>query len=565
MLEERLKASFRNFLTLVWRHLGFPKPTRLQLDIALFLQHGGGDGVDKVMVEAFRGVGKTWVTASFIVWLLYCNPDLKILVVSASKNHADKTSAFCLQLIRSIPALHHLAPSGNQADSKVMFTVGPAADSRDPSVTSMGITGMLTGSRADLILSDDVETSQNSQTQAMREKLKTSTEEYAAILKPGGRIIYLGTPQCEDSIYRALPAKGYTIRIWPARYPDQRLQEAYNGCLSPLLVADLAKNPQLVGQPTEPERFTEEVLASREAEYARSGFALQFMLDTTLSDSSRYPLKLSDLIVMDLNADVAPPKVVWGRAPELIINDLPNVGMSGDRLYRPMAILGEQREWAPYTGSVLAIDPSGRGRDETGYAVVKILHGLLYAVEWGGLIGGYEDETLRQLAIIAKRQKVNEVIIESNFGDGMFTKLFTPVLSKYHLCSIEEVRHSTQKEKRIIDTLEPVLNAHRLIMDRRLVEQDYKTVSQYSAETSHQYMGLHQLTRITRDRGALKRDDRLDALAIAVAYWVEHMSRDTDQAVSDHQAELLDREVEKFLEHCLPDAPRSEQTWISPN
>src|SRR3546814_10010324 len=43
----------------------------------------------------------------------------------------------------------------------------------------------------------------------MREKLEGKTKEYAAILKPDGEIIYLGTPQSEQSIYRKLPEKGY--------------------------------------------------------------------------------------------------------------------------------------------------------------------------------------------------------------------------------------------------------------------------------------------------------------------------------------------------------------------
>jgi hypothetical protein len=557
--EDPLKVSFRKFLFLVWVALGFPKPTKIQYDMAKFLQYGP----NKSMLEAFRGVGKTYVTAAFVVWLLYCNPNLKILVVSASKAHADKTSAFCLQIIRTVPELAHLEPRGDQADSKVMFAVGPSETSRDPSVTSMGIDGQITGTRADIIIADDVETPRNSQTQVMREKLKTQVEEFAAILKPDGRIIYLGTPQCEDSLYTSLPSKGYVVRIWPARYPNPTLRESYGSAFSPLLASELDAKPSLMGQTTEPERFPEEVLQFKEAEYARSGFALQFMLDTSLSDASRYPLKLSDFIIMDLNAEVAPPKVVWGRAPELIWNDLPNVGMSGDRLYRPMAVLGEPREWTEYTGSVLAIDPAGRGKDEVGYAVVKILHGTLYVLEWGGLNGGYEDANLQKLAQIAKRQRVNMVLVESNFGDGMFTKLLTPFLTKAgHPCSIEEIHHSSQKEKRIIDTIEPVLNSHKLVLDAKLVRLDYDTVSQYPAETQHQYMGLWQLTRITRDRGSLKHDDRLDALAIAVAYWVEHMARDTDDALMDHRRDILDAEVRAFLAQADADLP-VEDSWIS--
>jgi hypothetical protein len=556
---EKMKASFPYFLFVVWQALGYPSPTRIQYDMARYLQ----EPRQQCMLEAFRGVGKTYVTAAFVVWLLFCDPDLKVLVVSSAKNHADNTTTFCLQIIRTVPELAFLAPREGQRESKVQFDVGPAAASRDPSMKSVGIDGMMTGSRADVIIPDDVETPRNSMTQMMRERLRTQVEEFGAILKPGGRIIYLGTPQCEDSLYRSLPKKGYDIRIWPVRYPNEKLRASYGQHLAPMLAADLDEGRAKVDEPTEPERFPEDVCRFKESEYARSGFALQFMLDTSLADSSRYPLKLSDLIIMDLNVEVGPPKVIWGRAPDLIWNDLPNVGMTGDRLYRPMQVLGTPNEWAPYTGSVLAIDPAGRGKDEVGYAVVKILHGMLYVTEWGGLNGGYDDANLLRLANIAKKQQVNAVIIEKNFGDGMFTKLLQPFLLKVgHPCSVEEVHHSTQKEKRIIDTLEPILNNHKLVLDARLVKQDHDTVEQYALEAQHQYMGLWQLTRITRDRGALKHDDRLDALAIGVAYWVEHMSRDTDEALADHQGRLMDEEIRKFLEQADADLP-AEDSWIS--
>ncbi len=556
---EKLKTNFRFFLHHVWVHLGFPSPTKIQLDMARYLQTGG----DQIMLQAFRGVGKSWVTAAFVVWLLLRDPHLNILVVSASKSHADNTTTFCLQLIKSIPELAHLIPRSDQREAKVQFDVGPAQNSRDPSMKSLGIDGQLTGCRADIIIPDDVETPRNSQTQMMREQLRTKVEEFAAILKPRGRVVYLGTPQCEDSLYRTLPSKGYKVRIWPARYPTERQREGYGIAFAPTLANDLDSGAAKVGDPTEPERFPEEVLAKKEAEYARSGFAMQFMLDTNLADGSRYPLKISDLIVMDLNVEVAPPKVVWGRAPELIWNELPNVGMAGDRLYRPMTVIGTSSEWAAYTGSVLAIDPAGRGKDEVGYCVVKILHGTLYVTDWGGFNGGYEDVNLARLATIAKTQQVNIVLVEQNFGDGMFTKLLAPFLTRAgHPCTVEEVHHSVQKERRIIDTLEPILNSHKLVLDARLVKKDYDSVGQYPLETQAQYMGLWQLTRITRDRGSLKHDDRLDALAIGVAYWTEHMSRDSDEALRDHQGALMDEEIRKFLEASDADLPQGD-SWLN--
>ena len=58
------------------------------------------------------------------------------------------------------------------------------------------------------------------------------------------------------------------------------------------------------------------------------------------------------------------------------------------------------------------------------------------------------------------------IVVESNFGDGMFSKLLSSIHAKTYPVSIEEVRHNTQKEVRIIDTLEPVMMQHRLILMR---------------------------------------------------------------------------------------------------
>ena len=91
------------------------------------------------------------------------------------------------------------------------------------------------------------------------------------------------------------------------------------------------------------------------------------------------------------------------------------------------------------------IDPSGRGKDETGYAVLYMLNGYIFLMDWGGFRGGYDDKTLQALADIGKRFKVNEVIIEGNFGDGMYVKLFSPVMTRTHRCTGTEVKSKGQK------------------------------------------------------------------------------------------------------------------------
>lgn len=539
MFNDPLKDDFRNFLWVVWKHLNLPDPTPIQYDIASWLQHGP----KRAIIEAFRGIGKSWITSAYVCWLLLRDPDHKILVVSASKIRSDDFTTFTLRLINELPCLQHLRPRGDQRNSKISFDVGPSKASHSPSVKSVGITGQLAGSRADTIIADDIEVPNNSATQAMQDKLSELVKEFDAILKPGGRIIYLGTPQTEQSLYNKLPERGYTVRIWPARIPDEKQRLAYGERLAPY-IDELIEKGWAPGASTDPRRFNDDDLFEREASYGRAGFSLQFMLDTRMSDAERYPLKVSDLIVMSCGADMAPSRVVWASSPELRIENLNNVAFAGDYFYRPMYV---DKEWTEYTGTVMAIDPSGRGGDETGYAIVKFLHGYLYVVAAGGLQGGYDDATLGKLADLALAHRVNHIIVEANFGDGMYTKLLQPVVHKKHLCKIEEVKHSTQKEKRIIDTLEPVMMRHKLIIDPKVIEQDFRTVGQYPPEKQRHYMLMHQLTRITKERGALAKDDRLDALAMAVAYWVEHMARDDQKAHADMRERKLQQELDKFL------------------
>jgi len=534
--------DFRNFLYLVWKHLNLPDPTELQYDIASYLQHGPKRSV----IMAFRGVGKSWVCSAFVVHQLLLDPSKNILVVSASKNRSDDFSTFTLRIIQEIPILQGLKPSENQRFSKIAFDVGPAPASHAPSVKSLGISSQLTGSRADIIVADDVEVANNSATQGMRDKLDEQVKEFDAIIKPldSSRIIFLGTPQCEDSIYNKLRERGYKSRIWSSEYPDDtEAINNYGGDLAPLIADNIT--PETVGTSTEPLRFTDLDLEERKMSYGRTGYALQFMLNPKLSDADRYPLKINDLVIMDVDVDVAPEKVVWSSDPDNCDRELPNVGLAGDRYRRPANTVGDM---IPYTGSVLAIDPSGRGKDETGYAVVKMLNGQLFVPDAGGIRGGYDEKTLKQLVAIAKDNKVNKVVIESNFGDGMFMELIKPLFRTSYPVTIEEVRHNKQKELRIVDTLEPVLNSHRLIVDPSVINNDYRSALSYPIEQQTRYMLMYQLSRITRDRGSLVHDDRLDALSIAVGYWVQQMAADVNQSMIDRQQELMNEELTKFVD-----------------
>lgn len=527
-VDKKIRESFLYFLFLIWRHLNLPKPTALQNSIGLALVNSE----KRTIISAFRGCGKSFITAAYVIWLLYRDYDTKVMVVSASKERADAFSLFVKRLIDEIPWLSHLKPGKGQRDSLVAFDVGPAVTDQSPSVRSLGITSQLTGSRANVIIADDIEVPSNSYTQTARDRLGELVKEFDAILKPYDaktmrfqpKIIYLGTPQTEQSLYNALAEdRGYDMLIWPAEFPQSI--ERYKGRLSPFITKPLEEDIELRGKPTEPGRFTMTDLMERKASYGKSGYALQFMLDTSLSDADRYPLKLADLIISTVGHKKAPAELSVRRSKDHRNYELPAVGLAGDYYYNADWVSDTRRE---YTGSLLVIDPSGRGKDETAYCVLKELNGFLFLAEQGGYADGYGDATLKALAGIAKKHGCHRILIESNFGDGMFNQLLQPFLKKVYPCTTEEVKNQgQQKERRIIETLEPVLMQHRLVVDPSVVATDYESTLERP-----QYSLFYQMTRMTSERGCIAQDDRLDCLSMGVKWYTSRMAIDSS-AVED--------------------------------
>ena len=554
---EDLKEHFHLFLAYVWQYLQLPPPTPKQQEMAHWLQDGTAS--KRQIIMALRGLGKSWVSGAFVVWCLWKNPQLKILVVSASGGRAASFTKFCQRLIMEIDFLKHLVPDQTKGSvhrwSSLSFDVAPARVAQSPSLRAVGIGSQITGSRANIIIADDVETPESTFSGESREKLLGKVGEFESILLPEGRIIYLGTPHSAESLYAKLRDRDFDVRIWPARVPTLEKYESYQGCLAPSIEALVHQGRH--GEPTDT-RFTDEDLLAREARMGRTAFAMQFMLDLSLSDAERYPLKTGDLIVVDnIDNEMGPTFVQWSRRnPE---KSLPMVGFTGDRWYLEGYVPPENRAMKPFEGRLLFIDPSGRGAAECVGMVVHQLHGKLFLVDFEAYKDGYGDATLRGFARLAKRHKVNRVVTEANFGDGMFTKLLQPVfIQEGHRCHFEEVKHSQQKEARMIDTLEPVLNQHRLVVSLDVIQKDIKGIDQ---EVLRPYSLFYQLTHLTRDKGSLKHDDRLDALAGAVAYWVESMGRDHTLAHKTHLEDAAAQAAEDFLRYTdhgfgAPKAPR---------
>lgn len=554
-----LKDDFRVFLTMLWRHLNLPDPTELQLDIAWYLQHHGwNDEIDRLIVMAFRGAAKSWITAAYVLWNLHRNPQLKIGVFSGSGRRSVNFVNFCLNLIAEVECLKYLRPKPNQRQSSSSFDVGPSLPDQTPSVFAAGITAQIVGFRADIIVADDVETNKNSMTPDMREKLSDAVREFDAIIKPFGQIIFLGTPQTEASIYTTLSSRGYATKIWPARFPTGKQRRSYGDRLATWVSHQLKKNPSLVGTSTEPTRFSDEDLAGREISWGKAGFALQYMLDTSLADVDRYPLRLRDLIVMSLDPKTAPDTVSWGSGDHLKLRDVSPIALDGDALYAPAAV---SQLFSKYQLKVAFIDPSGRGADETTLTIGGVLNSIPFVLKQGGWQDGFSDTTLDEIAQLLVRYDVKVCLVEEDFGGGMFAQLLRPKVKKAWERAnanrpktdqgateiISERATKVQKELRILEVLEPIFQSHVLVVAKEVIEEDASQVKRRDGtDLRDRYSLMYQITRLTREKDCLTHDDRVEGLSGLMRMLLEHLGLDMGDEAEKRRERDLEAELDRF-------------------
>ncbi|ATI16352.1 terminase large subunit [Caulobacter phage Lullwater] len=560
-LQEEYK-SFGVFLDDVMAHIGF-RVSPLQHDIGKFLEFGP----KYIMVQAQRGQAKTTITAAFAVWSLIHDPKHRVLILSAGGRQANEISTLIVRLIMTMDGLECLRPDPTMGDrtSVEAFDVHYTLKGVDksPSVACVGITGNLQGKRADLLIPDDIESTKNSSTAIMREILLNLTRDFTSICTTG-RIIYLGTPQTQDSIYNTLPSRGFTIRIWPGRYPTPEQMDNYGEMLAPTIRQALTMNPALAfgggmlkdqGQPTDPTYITEEILQGKELDQGPTYFQLQHMLNTKLADALRYPLKPELLIRMRL-----------GRTeyfPLMVARDLSEASLTPHSVHSFTFKLAspaqtDSKDVAKLTGKVMYVDPAGGGKngDETGYAVTGFLNSNIYWLAGGGVPGGYANGVMQQLAEIAKRWDVQKVIIEKNMGYGGFAQVFIPILRAAHPnCAVEEDYVTGQKELRIIETLEPVMARGSLIVNDDVLEEDADCCQKHSLADRILYSVFHQMAKITRDKQCLVHDDRLDALEGAVRYWTNLLAVDQDAAIKAARAREWAEAHRDPMQHRRHEAP----------
>lgn len=550
--------SFSRFLQDMMAVLGF-QTTWVQHDIGLYMQYGP----QYIMVQAQRGEAKTTIAAIYAVFTLIHNPKSRILIVSAGNKMANQISTLITKLILTVDVLECMRPDPTNGDrtSVEAFDVHYTLKGVDksPSIACVGIGGNLPGNRADLLIADDVESSKNSRTAAMRELLSTLTNEFPSICS-NGRIIYLGTPQTSESIYITLPGKGYAVRIWPGRFPTAKELDNYGNMLAPSILRKLQEHPELgmggglrgdMGQPTDPTLHDEENLCSKQGQ-GEGYFQLNFMLNTRLTDSIRFPLKTENLVVLSGGDGKHFPTVVTRGFGKALLRSFTSSGM-GFSLMEPHSI---SEDLAPLEGIHMQVDPAGGGAngDESAYAVTGFLNGNIFVLAIGGVPGGYSLQSLDALAQIAEKYKPNILSVEKNMGWGGFVQTWLPILRRRWHGGVEEPVAYGMKESRIIGTLEPVMGRGSLIFMEDVIQQDDTGTAGYPTGKRITYSVFHQLTHMQAVKNAVAHDDRADALEGSVRYWLDKIGVDQNKAAQ--------AKVEAALKEFMKD-PRNAHRYTS--
>ena len=525
-----LEDNFICFYVYAFAHLGLPSPTRAQLELANFMSDRSNP---HRMVMAMRGLSKSLTSQIYVVWRLLNDPNEKILVMSAGSDRAKSYTQFVKKLISTLPITKPMVPRHNlERTSTQMFDVAGSSPSDSASIYAVGAGNQLAGFRATLVVYDDVETAQSVESATMMDKNNTYCMEAQNLLMSGkDESITLCTPHSMSSMYIDWIDRGVIPFIIPAEVPED--DNNYFGHLAHYIKDMIAEG--LVGLAVD-ERLNKEFLLSKKMRIGKSKYKLQYMLDVSDADDLRFPLKLSDLIVMDIDEEVAPLKISHSSMPDNNLYIKHN-GFKADKLYSPSYI---SKEVSQYETKVMSLDPSGKGKDEIGIALLFSLNTRLFLKKITGLQGGYEDDNLIAIASMCRDYQIDTLVIEENWGGGMFTKMLEPHLRAISpKTEVDEINVKGQKEVRIIEALEPLLNQHRLVVDKDTLDKD-KNATVVNSFT-------YQLSKITKERDSLRADDRLDSLANGVIYMMDKMSDSEEFGFSLHKEQEADDNLQFTL------------------
>jgi len=581
----KICSRFSDFVRGIWDDRGFHKVAPLSdLEIEMCDWASGEHpdlppGSNRRGVLALRGVGKTHLIAAALpLYRLLRDPNRQILEVSKSEPAAVKTTHMMRSWMDNVWFLQHLAPRRGQRDAKKCFDCGQiAGDNRQPSVSCYGLSGQLENNRAHSLFFDDIETKGNTKTLDGREQLATVISEGKNIIYPDNEwskmqmvdppeILVVGTVKHEDTVYAKLASRGYAFMTFPIVYPDPSWKIIN---LSPTIKRRMDTGQGAVMAPTFPHRFPQKEVNERLAE-GMSEFLMESCCVVNLNVAHRHPLRIADLIGFPVNPAKHPASISWGTKDhngQSTAIDIQMLGNAADRLHAPIMF---EPVWHDYLRTIAFLDTAGKGEDELGMTIASAGGGYYWVHTVQGLRDGISTATLDYIIGQCQFYNVRELFFESNadvfgaFGQSL-TQAVDRGMAESHIkaagkrdpwtCNVIPHRSHGQKEERIIGTLEPVMNTHRLVIHPDALKP--------SPDLPREFELQHQLSRITKAPRSLKHDDRLDSFASAIGVLVTHNHLAPRSPLQSQQERIIAEAARMERENNEDREPVAEPNWRS--
>ncbi len=425
--------TFRQFVWL-WNVVQRLQTPELHAQIARWLEDCWDRRRTRLLLMVFRNAGKSTLVGLFCAWLLMRNPDLRLLVVSAEHSLATRMTRNIRRIIERHPMVKKLLPGRLTSWAADHLTVDRGRDLRDPSVMARGIGANITGSRADVIICDDVEVPRNSDTPGKRAELRERLAELSFVLSPGGTMLYIGTPHHYHSIYADRPLPEYG--------EERPFLDGFERLVLPIFDER--------GASRWPERFSLEDIERIRSEVGPARFRSQMLLQPTPLHEVR------------LDPDRLRPYEEEIEVTEANRTLVLRIG--GRRM------VSASCWWDPAMGRPDGGDASVVAAlfvDEEGHFY---LHDIAYLEARPE--GPEDDEAsamCRQVARFAAALEIPCITVETN-GLGKFlpTLLRREIGRARAAISVREHVSSIAKDRRILDAFDPVLAARRLHAHRRV-------------------------------------------------------------------------------------------------
>ena len=432
-------ASFSHFVWLWNHHQGVGTPG-LHLELAEWLDHRWHACDRQLVLSVFRNAGKSTLVGLFAGWLLCQDPNLRIMVVSAEQALAIKMTRNIRQIVENHPSSAHLRNLVSQEWAADRLTVNRDKILRDPSVLARGLSGNLTGSRADIIICDDIEVPNTCDTPTKRTDLRKRLKELDFVITPNGTQLFVGTPHNYYSIYSS------NIE------PD-------SGESAPFLDGYVKKTVAVVdnsGASRWPERFNVAALNQMAQKVGPQQYRSQMMLEPTHHKAVR------------LDPDQLRP--YRGEIDITRRNGIPRLTIGG------IEMAGSACWWDPAYGSPEDGDSSVVSCVFTDHQGQYWLHDIAYLTFDPNLLQ-LRDEASQlcdQVTDFAIRNEQPCVTIENN-GIGRFLPglLRRSAQVKQAAFTIQEQSATTSKVRRILEAFDSILAAGHLFVHERVFDTPF--------------------------------------------------------------------------------------------